>query len=194
MHTPAAVALTLAALGVLALVRLGAAFDAALASVAGALVVLRLLAVLAPAAALVSALALAMLTKHRRVPLRAVECALRSNCYVCEPWAGCCQWASKFAWALLVVACLTSVMCERLICAAAHFIFNREKRNFATQQSHIAWRSIETRQDTTSCRGLRTTHSTHQEVKIVYHACCKVRNAGQNVKRCGWWPAHGACQ
>ena len=70
MHTPAAVALTLAALGVLALVRLGAAFDAALALVAGALVVLRLLAVLAPAAALVSALALAMLTKHKRVPLR----------------------------------------------------------------------------------------------------------------------------
>ncbi len=74
MHTPAAVALTLAALGVLAPVRLGAAFDAALALVAGALVVLRLPAVLAPAAAWVSALALAMLTKPEMsfsVPSRA---------------------------------------------------------------------------------------------------------------------------
>lgn len=99
MHTPAAVALTLAALGVLAPVRLGAAFDAALALVAGALVVLRLPAVLAPAAAWVSALALAMLTKPENVLLSTVEGALRSGCDVCQPWADF-QSASKSAWAL----------------------------------------------------------------------------------------------
>ena len=84
MLTPAALALTLAALGVLAAVRLGAVFDAALALVAGALVVLRLPALLAPAAALVSALALAMLTKPRSV-LSACECALDRTALYASP-------------------------------------------------------------------------------------------------------------
>ena len=107
LHTPAAVALALAALGVLAAVRLGAAFDAALALVAGALVVLRLPAGLAPAATLVSALALAMLTKPKACLSVLSNAHSDPIAMFCERWADFPQWASKSAWASQIVVGLT---------------------------------------------------------------------------------------